>query len=197
MMNELATKHSLVSIIFMIIAVVLSVGCSAESSTLEAVIAEDSIVTPVLGETSIRPVDNVAMVYVPDGRLQMGSNQRQINIAGELCDAHPDSYGKCASETFELEIPQHPVDIDAFWIDQTEVAVSQYHLCVEAGDCSPSRLAGDPDYYSDTYPVAGIPWGDAVNYCEWVGGRLPYEAEWEYAARGSSGLIFPWGNDFD
>jgi formylglycine-generating enzyme required for sulfatase activity len=89
------------------------------------------------------------------------------------------------------------VTLDGFWLDQTEVTNAQYSLCVEAGDCRPSRLAGDPAYNQAGYPVAGIPWQDAATYCVWAGGRLPTEAEWEYAARGSEGRVYPWGDEFD
>lgn len=179
------------------VMVIASEGCSADKSTIDVISVTESVRQPSPGETSIRPADNMVMVFVPAGGLSMGSNELQVKYAGELCGEYPDSYGKCNSETFELEIPQHPVDVDAFWIDQTEVTISQYNLCVGEGLCSPSRLADDPNYNADDFPVAGIPWKDAGDYCEWAGGRLPVEAEWEYAARGSNGLIFPWGDEFD
>ena len=59
------------------------------------------------------------MVFVPEGSLFMGSDESQIETAKALCDMYPDAYGKCASETFELEIPQHSVEVAAFWIDLT------------------------------------------------------------------------------
>ena len=151
---------------------------------------------PVLNDTWIRPTDGMVMVFVPEGSLFMGSDESQIETAKALCDMYPDAYGKCASETFELEIPQHSVEVGAFWIDLTEVTNAQYSLCVEEGLCNPSRLADDPAYNGDYYPVAGIPWKDAVDYCVWAGGRLPNEIEWEYAAKGTVGVIYPWGNEF-
>jgi serine/threonine-protein kinase len=88
------------------------------------------------------------------------------------------------------------VTLDGFWLDRTEVTNTQYRLCVADGACRESRLANDLAYGGDDYPAAGIPWQDAQDYCVWAGGRLPTEAEWEYAARGSEGYTYPWGEEF-
>jgi serine/threonine-protein kinase len=93
--------------------------------------------------------------------------------------------------------------VDSFWIDQTEVTNKMYSLCVEAGACeeptntssySNSSYYGNPEF--NEYPVIHVDWIMARNYCEWVDRRLPFEAEWEKAARGDNSLAYPWGNDF-
>lgn len=102
------------------------------------------------------------------------------------------------------EKPVHEVTLDSFWIDQTEVTNAQYTRCDEADRCnapsSPTSYTRD-SYYGNSefadYPVIFVSWEDAKTYCEWAGGRLPTEAEWEYAARGPQGLVYPWGNEFD
>jgi len=117
--------------------------------------------------------DNAEMVAVPAGEFVMGNDGR---------------YG---------ESPQHTVFLDAFWIDKYEVTNALYKKCVDAGKCSsPStQYFGNPRY--DNHPVVYVTWNDAAGYCAWAGKRLPTEAEWEKAARGTDGRIFPWGNTFN
>jgi serine/threonine-protein kinase len=123
------------------------------------------------------------MIYVPPGDFLMGAADSDTEAGAD-------------------EKPQHLVYLDAFWIDLTEVTNSMYARCVEAGACSPpdkesskTRLGyyGD-EHYAD-YPVIYVSWQDAQDYCSWAGRRLPTEAEWEKAARGTDGWIYPWGNE--
>ena len=100
------------------------------------------------------------------------------------------------------EAPQHKIYLKSFWIYQTEVTNAMYAACVDAGGCNlPKRTNslthdqyyGNPQF--DDYPVIQVQWYQARNYCEWAGGRLPTEAEWEKAARGAEDArLFPWGD---
>jgi formylglycine-generating enzyme required for sulfatase activity len=97
--------------------------------------------------------------------------------------------------------PLHMVNLDTYYIDKYEVTNANYKACVDAGIC---RLPAQFDsqthasYFGnsqfDNYPVIYVDWNMSKAYCEWRGTRLPTEAEWEKAARGTDGRTYPWGN---
>jgi formylglycine-generating enzyme required for sulfatase activity len=136
------------------------------------------------------------MVYVPAGEFIMGSAQAEVEELVARCVAEGNGEGNCR-EWLGHEIPQHRVHLDAFWIDQTELTNAQYRRCVEAGACWEPRCWDNPDVSAPDQPVVCVSWEDALSYIAWAGGRLPTEAEWEKAARGSDGRVYPWGDEFD
>ena len=113
-----------------------------------------------------------AMVLIPMGDFLMGAE-----------DGEPDAR------------PPHRTEVSAFWIDQYEVTNGRFRLCVEGGVCAPPK---DRRSFDDSrmaqHPVSNVTWNQARAYCRWVGKRLPTEAEWEKAARGTDGRRYPWGN---
>jgi formylglycine-generating enzyme required for sulfatase activity len=121
-----------------------------------------------------RPVDGMTMILIPAGEFLMGD------------DTAPFAYEK----------PQHTVTLDSYWIDRAEVTNAQYRLCVEAEACAEPKVWEDENLNGDDQPVL-VPWEGAQAYCKWAGARLPSEAEWEKAARGTDGRKWPWGNEFD
>jgi iron(II)-dependent oxidoreductase len=134
--------------------------------------------------------DGAPMILIPAGKFTMGSDQEQIysflkNFDGVSFDA------------FQAEIPERQITLDAFYIDQYEVTYRLYHQFVEATDRSVPKFWEDDQFQQADHPVLGVTWYDAHAYCTWVGKRLPTEAEWEKAARGTEGYIYPWGNSWD
>jgi formylglycine-generating enzyme required for sulfatase activity len=138
--------------------------------------------TPVAGETPAATTQPATdMVLIPAGPFIMGSDSDD-----------PD------------EAPQQEVDLPAFEIDLFEVTNAQFAAFVEATgyqtDAEEGGEAGWRGFYTegkDNHPVVKVSWNDAVAYCEWVGKRLPTEAEWEKVARGTDGRIYPWGDEWD
>ena len=95
--------------------------------------------------------------------------------------------------------PQKTISLDGYWIYKTDVTNKMYGQCIATGNCAaPAQEIGTPVYnnpdYGD-YPVVGVTWDMANNYCQWAQGQLPSEAQWEKAARGQDGGIYPWGNE--
>ena len=112
------------------------------------------------------------MVLIPAGEFSMGAE-----------DGLPDTR------------PMHRVYVSTYWLDQHEVTNRQYRQCMESGGCAPPK---DHSAYNDAskaeHPVTNVTWTQARQYCGWRGKRLPTEAEWEKAARGIDGRLYPWGN---
>jgi formylglycine-generating enzyme required for sulfatase activity len=170
--------HSSFLVVCLFVFVVSGCGGSEPLSTPTNSLAETPTQAPTeeprpelysLGDTQVRPTDGMVMVYVPRGEFEMGSEPHQE--------------------------PVHTVALDGFWLDQTEVANGQYKQCVAAGACEPSLYADSDLHSGENQPVIGVSWYDAEAYCEWAGGMLPTEAQWEYAARGSVGSTYPWGEE--
>ncbi len=182
--------------------------CVRSADSTSAVINTPALTTAAsttfdIGSTWTRPADSMTMVYVPEGEFTMG---KDADVAMEWCQK---LFGSCDRRFFVVEEPPHEIYLDAYWIDQTEVTNKMYSLCVEAGKCDApdydkpyngSNYYGNPNY--DDFPVTYVAWNDAKVYCNWAGNeissvRLPTEAEWEKAARGTDERTYPWGEEID
>ena len=128
------------------------------------------------GTIERRGEDNAEMVYIPAGTFTMG-------------DTHGDGLPN--------EKPPHQVSVQAFWIDRNEVTFAQITRAARAGDARPRLERLKALKGRDQYPATHITWHDAVTHCRMVGKRLPTEAEWEYAARGTDGRRYPWGETWN
>ena len=129
---------------------------------------------PTVLPNEIVDAHNVSMVLVPSGEFFMGADDDQV-----------------------AAMPRHIIYLDAFYIDVFEVSQTRYKECLEAGGCELTAGTGEllnrPVW--DEHPMMDINWYDAQEYCEWRGGSLPTEAQWEKAARGTDERRYPWGNE--
>ncbi|MCL5961793.1 MAG: formylglycine-generating enzyme family protein [Chloroflexi bacterium] len=160
-------------------------GAGNSSPRQSTVSAATPSITPSTPSPSIVGKDGAEMLLVPAGKFIMGAS-----------DQHFD------------QRPVHEVTTGAYYMDKLEVTNAEYKKFVDATGHQVPYL--DADYAQkynwqngtyppgkDDYPVVLVDWHDAQEYCQWAGKRLPSEPEWEKAARGKDGRIFPWGNEFD
>ncbi|MEZ4426838.1 MAG: SUMF1/EgtB/PvdO family nonheme iron enzyme [Nannocystaceae bacterium] len=139
------------------------------------------------------------MVFIEGGRYFMGSDSEK--------------------PAMHLSTPAHKVEVDSFCFDKDEVTVNGYRECSEVGECERAHrksfwprgstprdewmearkvhapLCNEGAEGREQHPINCITWKQAYDYCRWAGKRLPSEAEWEYAARGRDGRVFPWGDE--
>ncbi len=149
-------------------------------------------VTPIPDE--LTDDKGVSMRLVPAGEFTMGT------IAEDALPECKKYSNDCVLSWFSDEEPQHIVDLNAFYMDVYEVTNALYRACVDAGSCTPpirtkssTRFSYYGDSQYDNYPVINVNWDQVKAYCEWRGASLPTEAQWEKAARGTDGRIYPWG----
>ena len=112
---------------------------------------------------------------------------------GDQLDPQGDPF--CDQRELMSEQAKHPVTLSVFFLDRTEVRVVDYDRCVAGGACAaPGFPRGDERFDVPDFPVTMVTWDDAAAFCKWARGRLPTEAEWEFAARGTEARAFPWGD---
>jgi eukaryotic-like serine/threonine-protein kinase len=153
---------------------------SAVANTIQPTDTSKPTSTPYTGGLSVEITDpkGVTMRLVSAGEFTIGAQSGSIDAQ-----------------------PAHTVTLDPYYMDVFEVTNALYKACVDAGSCKPPQSTGSStrsSYYDnhryDKYPVVYVDWYQAKDYCEWRGARLPTEAEWEKAARGTDGRIYPWGD---
>ncbi len=132
-------------------------------------------ISPAAGRSILWKADGSVMAAVPASSFTMGIDNTFLFGSDGI-------------------LPRHSVSLDGFWIDTAEVTQAQYAECVTAGVCEPIERIAE-EWIGDELPIMNVRWTDAQVYCTWAGKRLPSEAEWEKAARGSDSRLYPWGNN--
>jgi formylglycine-generating enzyme required for sulfatase activity len=141
---------------------------------------------------TIAPQDNTLVAALPEIEKEMRRTGMVPVPAGEFLMGSEDGDND--------EKPVHRVYLDAFYIDKYEVTVAEYGRCVQGGRCSTPGTGVGCNWGQggrEDHPINCVDWNQAETYCEWAGKRLPPEAEWERAARGTDGRKYPWGDQWD
>ena len=133
-------------------------------------------------------VANPDMVLIPGGTFTRGSTEKDIQWVAE-------KFFSATLEWYRDETPAHEVDLKAYYIDRYEVTNVEFLKFREAVPGRDPKFMNNPRFNKLRHPIVGIAWQEAVDYCRWAEKRLPTEAEWERAARGTDDRIYPWGNE--
>jgi formylglycine-generating enzyme required for sulfatase activity len=174
---------------------------------------------------ALKAEDGAQMVLVPAGEFWMGSDVAEVERFKQECRRASVNEERCRSWGKRGETPRHRVYLDAFYIDRHEATNASFEAFVGAakhrttaerqgsgwlgrerdGKWKWERIngavwqapGGPGTSAAPNHPVVQVSWHDAYDYCRWAGKRLPTEAEWEKAARGTDGRRYPWGDDWD
>jgi formylglycine-generating enzyme required for sulfatase activity len=143
-------------------------------------------------DATLNPDKSIIYLYINQQGYKEYLNPKDSSI---LIEIPADSFIMGSNIGYNDEKPEHIVYLDRYYIGKYEVMVAQYYkFCNETGKVLPEQ----PDWNNwDDHPMVNVSWNDAMAYCKWAGLRLSTEAEWEKAARGTDGRIYPWGDAWD
>jgi hypothetical protein len=186
-------------IVFILLPFLLLQACGPDLTNAQPPSGPYSLATPTPDPLETSPVMTLQSIAPAPPKMQAGSLYRYFD--GSLLDAVPNMGPFLMGDGYSPDAPQHPVTVSDFWIYNVEVTNQMYAWCVGVGKCTRPNAGDNPNYAVPTYanyPVVGVNWQQAADYCGFAHGRLPTEAEWEKAASwdatASAQRLYPWGN---
>ncbi len=187
--------------VYWLLSVVLLMACSLQvvaspppPTQAAPVLRPTNTLIPVPAEETAAATATLQPVALAGPRMEVGSMWPYVD--GSILVAVPGgpfTMGHGGSDN-----PEHTVTLSDFWVYQAKVTNQQYALCLKAGKCQAPDPVDDFTFNDVTHandPVVGVTYAQASDYCTFVHGRLPTEAEWEKTARGPDGNLYPWGSN--
>jgi formylglycine-generating enzyme required for sulfatase activity len=187
--KKFSNKEKIVILSSVILLLIYGIFALGRKNKAADPIAQMSLSEQTFANSAPMPPDD--MILIPAGEFLMGSTEQEIT------DAWRQNDGGWEKEDYVSAYPQRKIALNDFYVDRKEVSNGDYKIFVEATKRAAPSLWDDHTLSMPNQPVVGVDWNDADDYCHWLDKRLPAEAEWEKAARGTDGRIWPWGNVWD
>ncbi len=187
--KKLSNKEKLTILFSIVFLTIFSAVVFKDNNKNTGVATKSNSPNETTVDSSPKPQND--MILISAGEFTMGSTEQQALVAWRQNDVGWEK------EDYLSEYPQQKITLNDFYMDKKEVSNNDYEMFVDATDRAAPSLWSDQTLNLPNQPVVEVDWNDADAYCRWLGKRLPTEAEWEKAARGTDGRIWPWGNDWD